>query len=88
MTTRTIKTTVTFHEPFRLAGSDEELPAGDYVMKTDEEVIEGLTWLAYRRVATFLNIPSVSTQSLFRRVVRVQPSDIDAILAKSRHPDV
>ena len=54
MTIRTTRTTVTFKHPFALRGYDGVLPAGDYRVLTDEELIDGLSFLAYRRVATLI----------------------------------
>jgi hypothetical protein len=54
MTIRTTRTTVTFKHPFSLKGVDGMLPAGDYRVLTDEELIDGLSFLAYRRVATMI----------------------------------
>lgn len=45
---------MTFMLPFVLDGSDREIPAGEYQLETDEELIEGLSFPAYRRVATRL----------------------------------
>ncbi len=44
MTTRTNARIVTFARPFLLKGIDRELPAGDYRVVTDEELIEGLSF--------------------------------------------
>lgn len=47
---------MTFQLPFVLDGYDRELPAGHYELETDEELIEGLSFPAYRRVAAHLYI--------------------------------
>lgn len=57
MTTRTIKTTVTFKRPFSLSGFDGEQPAGTYSVETDEE-LEGVS--AYRQMATMMQIEPAS----------------------------
>ena len=73
MTLRTTSRTITFARPFSLDGLDETQPAGSYTVQTDEEPIEGLSFLAFRRVATmiFLPLPVVgqgpSKRSLSRR---------------------
>jgi hypothetical protein len=51
MTTRSRRETVTFQHPFRIKGIDRSLPAGAYKVITDEQMIEGLSFAAYRRVA-------------------------------------
>jgi hypothetical protein len=51
MTVRTSRQSVTFTEPFSLSGIDEVQPAGTYTVETDEELLPGLSFPAYRRVA-------------------------------------
>jgi hypothetical protein len=51
---RTTKSVVTFARPFRLDGMDEALPAGTYEVETDEELLQGVSFPAYRRVATIM----------------------------------
>ena len=50
MTTRTTEKIITFHRPFCLEGVDGVLPPADYRVVTDEEVIEGLSFVAYHRL--------------------------------------
>ncbi|MGY4448720.1 hypothetical protein ACVWZR_003380 [Bradyrhizobium sp. i1.3.1] len=58
MTIRSRRETVTFRHPFRIRGVERMLPAGAYEVVTDEEAIEGLTFAAYRRVATMITVPA------------------------------
>jgi hypothetical protein len=73
MSLRTTSKTVTFARPFSLDGLDETQPAGSYTVQTDEEPIEGLSFLAFRRVATVIFSPypiveqGPSKRSLSRR---------------------
>jgi hypothetical protein len=84
LTVRTDRTTVSFMNPFSLKELESIQPAGSYLVETDYEVIEGISRLAYRRVATLLTIPSISTsQSLSQRVF-VDQSDLDSALMKDR----
>ena len=69
MTLRTTSRTITFARPFSLDGLEETQPAGSYRVQTDEEPIEGLSFLAFRRVATVIFLP------LSHRWNRVLPSD-------------
>ena len=48
---------MTFTRPFSLRGTVGPQPAGSYVVETDEELIEGLSFPAYRRVATTIFLP-------------------------------
>jgi len=54
VTSRTTTRTVTFTRPFTLDEIDLELPAGAYTVETEEETIDGISFLAYRRVSTLL----------------------------------
>lgn len=56
MTTRTTKTTVTFTRPFSLSGFDGMQPAGAYSVETDEELLDGVSFPAYRRMATMMQL--------------------------------
>ena len=52
MNIRTKHTTVTFTAAFALSGVDEIQPPGDYAIDEDEELIDGLSWLAYQHRTT------------------------------------
>lgn len=58
MTIRSPRETVTFRHPFRIRGKERLLPAGAYEVITDEETIEGLTFSAFRRIATMIMVPA------------------------------
>ena len=55
--TRSRRETVTFRHPFRIKGIDRQLQAGAYEVVTDEELIEGLSFASFRRVATMIMVP-------------------------------
>jgi hypothetical protein len=54
---RTTRENVTFDHPFSLGAVDGTQPAGTYTVENDEDLIEGLSFLAYRRVATTIYLP-------------------------------
>ncbi len=58
MATRTTSKTVTFHRPFRLKGVDRPLPPATHRVLTEEDLIEGLSFPAYRRVSTAIFVPA------------------------------
>jgi hypothetical protein len=60
MTTRSRRETITFKHPFRIEGIDRLLSAGAYEIITDEEMIEGLSFPAFRRVATMIMVPAAA----------------------------
>ena len=57
MTIRTNEKTVRFVRPFSLKGAERSFPAGAYRVITDEELIDGISLLAYRRVSTMILVP-------------------------------
>ena len=57
MTTRSRRETVHFKHPFRIKGIDRLLAPGAYEVITDEEMIEGLSFPCFRRVATMIMVP-------------------------------
>ena len=80
MTIRTTRKTVTFRRPFSLSAIDEVQPSGTYTVDTDEELIDGLSFLAYRRVATLLHLPSTSSRVGVTELVTVNPLELEAAL--------
>jgi hypothetical protein len=68
MTTRSRRETITFRHPFRIKGIDRLLPAGGYEVITDEEMIEGLSFASYRRVATMIMVPGAPRGSTMEMV--------------------
>ena len=73
MTTRTTTKKVTFTRPFLLKGIDRTLPAGDYEVVTDEELVEGLSFPVYRRVATMIYVPAQSHRASSVEMVTIDP---------------
>ena len=76
MTMRTTEKTITFHRPFCLKGVDSVLPPADYRVVTDEELIEGLSFVAYHRVSTIIFVPAPSGSAV--EMVPVDPLDLQA----------
>lgn len=76
MTIRTTHRTVTFTQPFRLEGVDGMLPAGRYHVDTDEESIDSLTFIAWRRVGTTIHLPNQRAESAYR----IDPVHLDVAL--------
>ncbi len=77
---RTTETTITFRRPFTLAALDKAQPAGTYRVATEEEEIDGLSFVAFRRRATLLYLPALSTASATQQVVNVDPLEWTAII--------
>ena len=87
MTIRTIKKTVTFTKPFLLGDFDEELPAGDYSVETDEELLQGISFPAYRGLMTVIRIPAKSGNPYFDRVLTINPRELEAALSRDSSSD-
>jgi hypothetical protein len=68
MTMRSRRETVTFQHPFRIKGIDRLLPPGGYEVITDEEMIEGLSFAAFRRVATMIMVPAAPRGSTMEMI--------------------
>ena len=75
---RTLNKTVVFTRPFLLKGVDRILPAGDYRVVTDEELIEGLSFPVYRRISTMIFIPGQSHLASSVEMVTIDPIDLQA----------
>jgi len=73
---RTRERSWTFSKAFALKGVDRLLPPGSYRVVTDEELIEGLSFPAYRRVATMMFVPGVTGSSF--EMVTLDPADLQA----------
>jgi hypothetical protein len=75
---RTTRETVTFEHPFSLCGIDGVQPAGTYTVEIDEDLIEGISFLAYRRIATTIYLPLRYGGAGSVQAVRVDPRELDA----------
>lgn len=84
MTTRTTQTVVSFSSDFVLPGFDVPQPAGDYRVDHDEELIEGLSRLAWQRVGAFIHLPAIGQASAVCQMVPIDPADLDAALERDR----
>lgn len=79
-TTRMNKKLVTFEHPFLLDELETELPPGDYTIETEEESIDGLSFLAFRRIATTLIVrPPVGKRGP-TRFWPIDPQGLEAAL--------
>lgn len=74
MTSRTRRETVVFKHPFRIAGAEQQIPAGAYQVVTDEELIEGLSFPCFRRVATMMTVPAARGSGM--ETVLIDPRDL------------
>ena len=75
MQNRTRREDIVFRRPFALKGWAEPQPAGAYAVDTEEELIEGLSFPAYRRVSTTITRQAGRTGALVQ-VIAVDPRDL------------
>jgi hypothetical protein len=75
---RTTRESITFDRPFSLTAMDKLQPAGTYVVDIDEELLEGVSFLAYRRVATTIYLPLVQGNHGSVQAIRVDPQELTA----------
>jgi hypothetical protein len=78
MTVRTSRKSVTFTQPFSLSGIDEVQPAGTYTVETDEELLPGLSFPAYRRIATLILLRSRGGGRIVEEVANIDPLELQA----------
>lgn len=86
MKRRTSQRTVAFNRPFVLEALGEALPAGNYCVETEEELIEGISYAAYRRTATVLLLPAAGGPDGSVRALTLDPMELDAALERDRLP--
>lgn len=71
---------MTFSAPFHLPGFEALLPAGTYVVETDEEAYEGHVHTAFRRIVTTLRIRAGATIEHHQ----VDPEALEAALRRDQ----
>ena len=78
MTVRTSRKSVTFGQPFSLSGIDAVQPAGTYTVQTDEELLPGVSFPAWRRTATLIFLPSRPGGAFVEQLVDIDPLELEA----------
>lgn len=79
MNRRTTSRSVTFHRPFILTGFDALQPAGTYVVDVDEEEIDAVSFLAFRRVSTQIQLSPRPGVTEYRSI---DPVELDEALLR------
>jgi hypothetical protein len=87
MSVRTTTKTVTFTRSFVINGLDEEQPPGDYEVETDEELLESLSFPAYRRLLTMIRLPPRPTHPGMTRSVAIDPQELETALKQDAASD-
>jgi hypothetical protein len=76
MTMRSRRETITFKHSFQIKGIDRLLPPGAYEVITDEEMIEGLSFASFRRVATLIMVPAAPPRSSTMEMISIGSIDL------------
>ena len=81
MMNRTTTGTVTFRHSFTMEGLDGWQPAGTYVIEMEEELLQELSFPAWRRVHTAIRLPQRAGISVMEQVATVDFKALEAALA-------
>jgi hypothetical protein len=81
MRDRTTRKPVTFSRPFEVCGTDGKFEPGTYLVETREEMIEGLSFVAYRHVETTIEAPFNHFGLAPRHVIVIDPSDLEVAIS-------
>jgi hypothetical protein len=76
MSQRSRRETVHFRHAFRIKGIDRLLAPGAYEVVTDEEMIEGLSFPSYRRVATMIMVPCAAPRQSATEMISIGSIDL------------
>lgn len=83
MLTRSQRTTIVFRRQFVMKGLDRPQPAGTYVIETEEELLEGLSFPAYRRVSTTMTLRAQAPGTVLQAQL-VDPAELEKAQAAER----
>lgn len=84
MNMRSTRSTVTFSNPFALPGYPGNLPPGDYEVLVEEELLQGLSFEAYRRTATYLTVRGRGGHAGRTELRPISDSDLKEALRRDR----
>ena len=84
MSIRTTRRIVEFSNPFSIEGIGRVLPAGSYDIVTDEELIEGLSFPVYRRVATMILAYTRTSPVPSTEMLTIDPRDLAAAIERDK----
>lgn len=84
MDTQSSKSMVTFLNSFVLAGYPDELPAGAYEVVVEEELLQGLSFEAYRRTSTSLMVRGKRGQASRMEMRPTTERDLEMALSHDR----
>ncbi|WP_417712091.1 hypothetical protein [Roseibium aggregatum] len=80
MNTRSTRSTVKFLQPFSLREHSDVLPAGDYEIVVEEELLQDMNFLGYRKSATYLIVDGKGRTEMRE----ISGNDLEAALRRDR----
>ncbi len=75
---------ITFKRPFNLVEIEGEQPPGTYMVVTEEEEVPGLSFMAWRRIATQIHLPAIGGQSGLEQVSDIDPRALALAMERDR----
>lgn len=79
----TKKSTIQFVEEFLLSVTNKTYPPGEYLVFEEEELIEGISWLAYRHSATYIQVPAIGSKRTSTQMIPIDHEELAAILEQN-----
>jgi len=84
MPIRTTSETVTFKRPFILSGFDKLQPAGTYTVDTEEEQLDAISFPAWKRTATVIELKNAGSVEY----LRIDPKELrEALMRDGQQAD-
>jgi len=84
MKIRTTRKTVTIEQSFSLRGCAQALEPGAYEVDTDEQELDGVSFLAHQRIRTFIHLHRTLGRPGVDRIMSVSGDDLDTAIAIAR----
>ncbi len=73
---------VTLHGAFTLNGDVRTFPPGTYDVEVTEQLLEGLSFVAYRRISTTIALPAASQSHHSKQIIPIDPEELAFLLAR------
>ncbi|SDJ47031.1 hypothetical protein [Aliiruegeria lutimaris] len=84
MNTRSSKSMVTFFNAFAQPGYPGQLPAGTYEVLVEEELLQGLSFEAWRRISTYLIVHGKGNRGGSIAMRPITQKDLELVLRRDR----
>jgi hypothetical protein len=81
---RVTSATVTFNHPFLLDEIEGILPAGAYRVETEEETLDSVSFMAYRRIATHIFVPISTSGKRGLQMCAIHPTGLAAASSRDK----